>query len=128
MFWRLVDRRLGREVLRGVLRAALQTGKSEPNGLTLAALREALVARGGEGLKALIDQQLDQVVDTDLMIGVPQQRGAQWVSALRNVGSIDVTVTVAGTTDRGEQLLAFFFMDPKTPGDAPFPPPAPLLS
>ncbi len=28
MFWRLVDRRLGRDVLMAVLRAALQTGKS----------------------------------------------------------------------------------------------------
>jgi hypothetical protein len=38
-----------------------------------------------------LDQQLDQVIDTDLMVGLPQQRGADWVSALRNLGSIDVT-------------------------------------
>ena len=104
MFWRLVDRRLGREVLMGVLRSALESGKKD--GLTLAALREALVARGGDSLKALLDQQLDQVVDTDLMVGLPQQRGADWVSALRNIGSIDVAVTVAATTDRGERVLA----------------------
>src|SRR5688572_19955916 len=37
MFWRLVDRRLGREVFNGLLRAALQAGKSDTNGLNLPA-------------------------------------------------------------------------------------------
>ena len=103
MFWRLIERRLGRDVLMGVLRAAVEAGK---NGLTLSSVREALVARGGDSLKAVLDQQLDQLIDTDLMVGLPHQRGADWVSALRNVGSIDVTVSVAGITDRGEQVLA----------------------
>jgi TolA-binding protein len=106
MFWRLVDRKLGRDQFVGVLRTALESGKTNINGLTLAGLREALAARGGEGLKSLMDQQLDQVVDTDLLIGLPQQRNAEWVSALRNIGSIDVTVSVAATTDRGEQVMA----------------------
>src|ERR1043165_7537225 len=127
MFWRLVDRRLGREVFMGVLRAALQAGKSDLSGLTLPALREALAARGREGLKALIDQQLDQVVDTDLMIGVPQQRGGEWVSALRNLGSIDVTVTVAGTTERGEQVLAEATVPAKNFGEAVFKTPAKIV-
>src|SRR6185369_5290554 len=48
MFWRLVDRRLGRDALMGVLRASLQTGKSDPNGFNLVSVREALAARGGE--------------------------------------------------------------------------------
>src|ERR1044072_5204712 len=91
MFWRLVDRRLGHDELMSVLRASLQTGKSDPNGFNLVSVREALVQRGGESLKALLDQQLDQVVDTDLMVGLPVQRGGDWVSALRNLGSIDVT-------------------------------------
>jgi TolA-binding protein len=86
------------------LRAALQAGKSDPNGLTLAALREALAARGGEGLKSLMDQQLDQVVDTDLMIGLPQQRGGEWVSALRNTSGQDMNVRVAATTDAGQVI------------------------
>ncbi len=127
MFWRLVDRRLGREVLMGVLRAALQAGKTDPNGLNLAGLREALVAKGGEGLKLLLDQQLDQVVDTDLMIGLPQQRGAEWVSALRNLGSIDVNVTAAATTDRGEQVLAEATVPAKEFGSAVFKTPAKIV-
>ncbi len=120
MFWRLVDRRLGRDVLMGVLRASLQAGKSDPNGLNLPAVREALVARGGEGLKALLDQQLDQVPDTDLMIGLPVQRGADWVSALRNLGSIDVTVTVAATTEQGQEVRAEATMPAKNFGEAVF--------
>ena len=41
----------------------------------------SVVARGGDAVKALMDQQLDQVVDTDLMVVACQQRGADWVSA-----------------------------------------------
>jgi Tfp pilus assembly protein PilF len=127
MFWRLVDRRLGHDALMTVLRTALQTGKSDPNGLNLAGLREALVARGGESLKALLDQQLDQVIDTDLLIGLPQQRGADWVSALRNLGSIDVTVPVAATTERGEQVIAEATVPAKNFGEAVFKTPAKIV-
>jgi tetratricopeptide (TPR) repeat protein len=119
MFWRLVDRRLGHDALLGVLRSVLDAGKKE-QGVTLAGVREALVARGGESLKGLLDQQLDQVIDTDLMIGLPVQKGADWVSALRNIGSIDVTVTVAATTDRGERVLAEATVPAKNFGEAIF--------
>jgi hypothetical protein len=127
MFWRLVDRRLGHENLMTVLRAALATGKSDPNGFNLPAVREALVARGGDSMKALLDQQLDQVIDTDLMIGLPQQRGPDWVSALRNLGSIDVTVTVAATTDRGEQITTEATVPAKNFGEAVFKTPAKIV-
>jgi hypothetical protein len=103
MVWRLVDRRLGREAFLSTLRATLQAGKESINGITLAALRAALVQKGGDRIKALLDQQVDQVTDMDLMVGLPQQRGAEWVSALRNIGSTEATVTVTATTDRGEQ-------------------------
>jgi tetratricopeptide (TPR) repeat protein len=119
MFWRLVERRMGRDALMGVLRASLDAGKKD-TGITLASVRAALVARGGEALKALLDQQLDQVIDTDLMVGLPTQRGSDWVSALRNIGSIDVTVTVAATTDRGERVLAEANVPAKNFGEAVF--------
>jgi Tfp pilus assembly protein PilF len=120
MFWRLVERRLGRDALLTVIRTALQTGKTDPNGLNLASLREALVARGGDSLKALLDQQLDQVIDTDLMVGLPQQRGADWVSALRNLGSVDVTVPVLATTDTGQEVRAEATVPAKNFGEAVF--------
>lgn len=127
MFWRLIERRMGRDVLIGVLRAAVEAGKSDRNGMTLSSVRAALVTRGGDSLKAVLDQQLDQLVDTDLLVGLPQQRGADWVSALRNVGSIDVTVTVAGTTDRGEQVLAEATIPAKNFAEAVFKTPAKIV-
>jgi tetratricopeptide (TPR) repeat protein len=127
MFWRLVERRLGRDALMGVLRAALQAGKTEPNGFNLPAVREALVARGGDSLKALLDQQLDQVIDTDLMVGLPVQRGGDWVSALRNLGSIDVTVTVAATTEQGQEVRAEATVPAKNFGEAVFKTPAKIV-
>ena len=127
MFWRLVDRKFGHENLITVLRAALEAGKTDPNGFNLAAVREALAVRGGGSLKTLLDQQLDQVIDTDLMVGLPQQRGADWVSALRNFGSIDVTVTVAATTDRGEQLTTEATVPAKNFGEAVFKTPAKIV-
>jgi tetratricopeptide (TPR) repeat protein len=104
MVWGLVDRALGRETFLGILRAQLQASAAE--GLTLAALRAALVERGGAELKNILDYELDKPTDMDLMIGLPQQRGGEWVSALRNLGAIDAKVTVAATTDRGERLTA----------------------
>ncbi|HEY0760769.1 MAG TPA: tetratricopeptide repeat protein [Pyrinomonadaceae bacterium] len=127
MFWRLVDRRLGRDALLAVVRTALQAGKSDANGLNLPSLREALVARGGENMKALLDQQLDQVIDTDLMIGLPQQRGGDWVSALRNLGSIDVTVSVVATTDTGQEIRAEATVPAKNFGEAVFKTPAKVV-
>src|SRR5689334_9079599 len=127
MFWRLVDRKLGHDAFVEVLKSAIASAKSDANGLTLAGLREALAARGGDSLKSLMDAQLDQVVDTDLMIGVPVQRGAEWVSALRNIGSIDVTVSVEATTDRGEKVLAEATVPAKNFAEAVFKTPAKIV-
>jgi Tfp pilus assembly protein PilF len=127
MFWRLVDRKLGHDAFVEVLKSSLQTGKTDQTGLTLDGLRGALVARGGDSLKSLVDQQLDQVIDTDLMVGLPQQRGADWVSALRNIGSIDVNVTVAGTTENGQIVTAEATVPAKNFGEAVFKTPAKIV-
>jgi len=104
MIWRLVDRRLGRDAFLGTLRSLLQSGSTDQNGVSLAALRSAISSRGDDAFKKLLDHELDQATEMDLMAGLPQQRGAEWLAALRNVGSIDAPVTVVATTDRGEQL------------------------
>jgi tetratricopeptide (TPR) repeat protein len=106
MVWRLIDRTMGHDAFVNVLRGLLQSGKGSGPGISLAALRAALVERGGDRLKTLLEQQLDQVTELDLMVGLPQQRGSEWVSNLRNVGSTDVTTTVRATTATGEQLSA----------------------
>ena len=100
MVWRLVEQKIGREVFLNTLRASVQPGKD----VSLAALRGALIERGGERIKTLLEQQFDQVTDVDLMVGVPQQRGSEWVAALRNLGTSDASTTVRATTATGEQL------------------------
>src|SRR6185295_12763724 len=62
MVWRLVDSSLGREAFLSTLREQLQAGKSGV-GINLAGLRTALAARGGEKVKLLLEQQLDQITD-----------------------------------------------------------------
>ena len=120
MIWRLVDRQLGRDAFMATLQTALQAGRENGTGVSLASLRSALIERGGDRLKLMLDHQLDQVTDTDLMIGLPQQRGAQWVSALRNLGSTEITVRVLATTDRGEQLFTDATVPAKGFGEAVF--------
>ena len=104
MLWRLVDRALSRETFIAVLRSQLQAKAGDDSGLTLAALRQALVERGGAGLKSVLDQELDQPTDMDLLAGLPQQRGGQWVAALRNTGSVDAAVTVRALSASGQRL------------------------
>ena len=76
MVWRLVDRRSVVMLSWLCCASCCRQGRTIGNGVSLAAFRAALVEHGGEELKTLLDQQLDQVTDMDLMIGVPQQRGA----------------------------------------------------
>lgn len=104
MIWRLADRLLGRDAFQNIIRSLLQSAKDNPAGLTLPAMRAAVAERGGATVKNILDQQLDQPTDLDLLVGIPQARGGEWVAALRNLGSVDALVTVAATTDRGERL------------------------
>lgn len=120
MVWRLIERSMGRDVLMTVLRAAVQRGAAEPEGLSLASLRGILAERGGENLKGLLDYELDQPTDRDLMVGLPQQRGNQWVVALRNTGSVDANVEVVGTTATGERLRVAAVIPARSFGEAVF--------
>jgi len=116
MVWRLVDQKVGRDIFMGALRTLAQPGKE----ISLLALRNTLVERGGERIKILLEHQLDQVTDLDLMIGVPQQRGADWVAALRNLGSSDALTTVKATTATGEQLSVDVTVPARNFGEAVF--------
>ncbi|MDX6693969.1 MAG: hypothetical protein QOF02_1572 [Blastocatellia bacterium] len=104
MIWRQVDRALGREAFMEALRSQLQAKAGDAGGLTLATLRQAFVERGNAALKSALDQEFDQPTDMDLMVGLPQQRGAQWVAAVRNTGAFDAAVTVQATTASGQRL------------------------
>jgi hypothetical protein len=118
MVWRLVDQRLGHDAFNTLLRELLTSGKS--GGISLAALRSAIAERGGETIKTLMDHLLDQATDLDLMIGLPQQRGSEWVSALRNLGSVDVVTTARATTASGEQVSAAVTVPARNFGEAVF--------
>ncbi|HKP46237.1 MAG TPA: hypothetical protein VJT50_06520, partial [Pyrinomonadaceae bacterium] len=118
MVWRLIERRLGPDAFTAVIRDQLTAGKG--SGLSLAMFRAALAERGGDAIKNLVDQQLDQVTDLDLMIGLPQQRGAEWVSALRNLGQAEAVTTAAATTASGERIAVDVTVPPKGFGEAIF--------
>jgi tetratricopeptide (TPR) repeat protein len=104
MIWRLADRTLGREAFLAVLREQLQKGREGE--VTLAAMRAALGASGVAGLKSALDAGFDQPTEIDLLIGLPQQRGGEWVSALRNTGAIDTSVSAVAITESGERVAA----------------------
>lgn len=125
MVWRLVAASLGYDQFISTLRDQLQTGKT--SGISLAELRAVLATRGGEKVKTLLEQQLDQITDLDLMIGVPQQRGGEWAAALRNIGSTDVVTTVKATTANGEQLVVNVVVPSRNFGEAVFKTPAKLV-
>ena len=127
MVWRLVESSLGPDAFVSTVREQLQAGKGTAGGINLAALRTALAARGGERVKTLLEQQLDQITDLELMIGVPLQRGGESVAALRNLGSTDALTTVRATTAAGEQLSVDVVVPAKNFGEAVFKSPAKLV-
>jgi hypothetical protein len=104
MIWRLADRALGRDAFLAVLREQLQ--KARESELTLASLRAALGASGGAGLKSALDAGFDQPTEIDLLIGLPQLRGGEWVSALRNTGALETVVSAVAFTESGERVSA----------------------
>ena len=118
LVWRLVASAMGREQFAAALRAALEVNRSTR--LTLAALRAALGEGTNENLRRLTTSVFDQPTDTDLLVGLPQQRAGEWVAALRNTGSIDAEVTVAGYTDAGQRVTANVRVPAKDFADARF--------
>src|SRR5437773_2840082 len=104
MVWRLIDHLVGRDVFVATLRTLLGEGKTNVDGVSLARARAVFVEWSGASLKALLDQEFDQPTDMDLMAGLPQQQGGQWIAALRNLGSIDAAVNVSARTSAGQSI------------------------
>ncbi len=127
LVWRLVaDKLSGRDAFMGILRREFDA--SRKGSTTLAAIRTALSASlNGDPARRLLDNLLDQPTDTDLLVGLPQQRGGQWVSALRNMGSLDVEVSVQATTERGERLTSNTRIPAKDFSEAQFATPARIV-
>lgn len=104
MVWRLVDHVIGHDAFVAGLRSLLASGKTDQEGLSLAGVRAFMAERGGASVKTLMDREFDQTTDRDLMAGLPHQDAGQWVAALRNVGSAEVSVNVMGVTDTGQRV------------------------
>jgi tetratricopeptide (TPR) repeat protein len=102
LVWRLLMDAAGREQFLSAVRSALAPG--EGKAVTLAALRARLAEVGGDRAARLMQPLFDLPTDTDLLVGLPQQRPGGWLSNLRNAGSFEVEVPVRATTEAGEQL------------------------
>ncbi len=118
LVWRLLMNALGREQFAALLRREFDP--SREGAVSLARLRAAMAEAGGEKMTGLMATLFDQPTDTDLLVGLPMQKAGGWASALRNMGSIDVEVTVQATTERGERLSATARVPAKDFGEAQF--------
>lgn len=126
MVWRLAAGLLGREAFLGLVRDALAAAQKDLDGFTLTRLRTALSDRGGATMKSILDSELDQPTDMDLLVGLPQQQGGQWTAALRNIGSFEAKVAVAGTTSAGQRVTAQATIPPHDFAQVSFSSPTPI--
>ncbi|HUR99253.1 MAG TPA: tetratricopeptide repeat protein [Pyrinomonadaceae bacterium] len=96
MAWRILARKIGNEEFYKGVRSAAKDAS-----ISLAELRAQFPAD-----RELLDHLFDQVTETNLLAGLPQNVGAESRVALRNTGPVDVTVNVSATTANGERLSA----------------------
>jgi hypothetical protein len=118
LVWRILSNAVGREAFLNVLRG--QLAQTSGKAVSLAALRSRLVAAGGDRVSQLMASLFDLPTDTDLLVGLPQQRAGVWVSNLRNTGSFDVEVNVQALTESGERLMTTARVPAKDFGEAQF--------
>lgn len=118
LVWRLVMDATGREAFLGALRGQLAPGEGKT--FTLATLRARLGEAGGDRVAKLMQSLFDLPTDTDLLVGLPQQRPGGWLSNLRNAGSFEVEVPVQATTETGERLIVTARIPAKDFGEALF--------
>ncbi len=110
MVWRLLAKKIGQDEFFNVLRTQMKNGN-----LDLSKLRGAFATQ-----KELLDYSFDKITDINLFVGLPQASGAGTKVALRNIGSIEVTVSVAATTANGEKLIAQTTIPAKSLGEVNF--------
>ncbi len=110
MIWRLLAKRVGQDEFFKTLQTQLKSGN-----LNLTDVRAAFPAQ-----KEFLDNAFDQITETNLLIGTPQSNGGETKMALRNLGSIDVTVNVSAMTQTGEKLNAQSTVRAKSFGEVSF--------
>jgi len=94
MFWRLLERKVGRDAFYDAIRERAATGT-----LRMADLRAEFSSQ-----KPFIDYMLDSVTEMNWQAGLPQAAAGVAKVALRNTGDADVTVNVQATLANGETM------------------------
>ncbi len=117
MVWRIIAGLIGEERLFEIVREALKDDR-----VTLADLRAGMTDN-----KELVDHLFDQVTDTNLLAGLPQTSGGETKVALRNTGSIPVTVDVRATLANGETMDVPATIAAKSFGEVSFRAPAAVV-
>jgi tetratricopeptide (TPR) repeat protein len=110
MVWRLLAKRVGQDEFFRTLQSQMKDGN-----LNLNEIRAAFPAQ-----KDFLDVALDQVTETNLLVGLPQSNGAETKIALRNLGAIDATVSILARTQTGEKLTAQSTVRAKSFGEVTF--------
>jgi tetratricopeptide (TPR) repeat protein len=110
MFWRMLERKVGRQEFFEVIRARIKAGT-----ITMADLRSAFSQQ-----KPYLDYMLDDVTDMNLQAGLPQKGAGEVKVAVRNTGGTDVTVNVAAMLANGERMTAPATIRAKSFGEVVF--------
>lgn len=110
MLWRLLANKVGQEEFFKTLLSQM-----DGNFIDLNKIRAAFPSQ-----KVLLDYQIDEVLDTNLLVGLPQVSGGETKSALRNTGAIEVTVDVVAITSTGERSKIQVTIPAKGFGEAVF--------
>ena len=110
MIWRLLAKKIGQNEFFSEIRSLAKDGN-----LSLSEFRSAF-----SGQKDFFDNLFNKITDTNLLVGLPQQNGAEAKIALRNSGSVEATVNVSATTANGEKLNAQTTIMPQSFGEVIF--------
>lgn len=103
MVFRIIEREVGREKMLAAIASSIASARTSGS-LTADNLRAAFTSAAGRDLSVLYKTWFDTAVLPDLIVGIPQLSNGAWSSAVRNLGTGDVTVDVLGTTDSGKRL------------------------
>lgn len=110
MIWRLLAKKIGNDEF---FRLIKQT--AEDRSISLSEIRSKLSSQS-----ELLNYAFDQVTDVNLLVGLPQTTGGETKVALRNTGSIDVTVDVVAALANGEKTSTTVTLRPKSFGEVNF--------
>ncbi len=110
MVWRLIERWLGREKFVQMLNEASADGI-----LDLAEIRAAIPEQ-----KEMLTNLLDEVTDTNLMVGLPQASGGETKVALRNTGKFETSFDVSARLASGKEMIANVVLKPTSFGEVTF--------